>query len=58
MLFFLLILKLKNPNTGLYNCMDLNASSMSESLAISVSLEWKIYNHFFSDSLRLILSKL
>ena len=40
------------------SCMDLNASSMSESLAISLALEWKILRSFFSYSLRLILSEL
>ena len=37
--------------------MDFNASSMSESLAISLKYEWKIYDPFFSYSLRLILSE-
>ena len=37
--------------------MDFNASSMSESLAISLKYEWKIYDPFFSYNLRLILSE-
>ena len=39
-------------------CMDLNPSSISESLAISLALEWKVFDRFFSYSLRLVLSKL
>ena len=36
--------------------MDLNALSMSESLAISLTLEWKILkSFFFSYNLKLIL---
>ena len=37
--------------------MDLNASSMSESLAASLTLEWKFYDNFFSYALRLILTE-
>ena len=37
--------------------MDLNTSSMSESLAISLGVAWEILQ-FFSYSLRLILSEL
>ena len=36
-------------------CMDLNASSMSELLAVSLAREWKILQSLFSYSLRLIL---
>ena len=38
--------------------MDLNASSMSESLAIGLALEWKILRLFLFLCLRLILSEL
>ena len=38
--------------------MDVNASLMSESLAISLALDGRFYNHLFSYSLRLVLSEL
>ena len=40
------------------SCMDLTASSISESLTISLALEWEFYDHFFSYSLTLLFPEL
>ena len=38
--------------------MDINASAMSESLGVSLTLEWKILKYLFFYTVRLILSEL